>query len=333
MTSFDDTGSALALIGPGLTGTALDEIADVTAADRLAAWLRTLGENTSRAYARDLQMLADHIRANSISHALEALCSVRRSRALLMLEAWRDAQVAAGIASATINRRLSAVNSALREIAKADIGPGRLEIKLVRQEARRDTRGPDMASVAVAARALARGDDAGSLRDLSLLLLASQRGLRRNEIATLRVQDVDLPASSIRILRKGRRERQAVKLAPETAKALERWLAVRPQIALPHVDQAFVALGNAHRGEALGGAGVWGIVKRIGVDIGEGGSAWRPHGLRHAAITSALKASNGNLAAAKSYAGHSQVTTTDRYVDNVAELIDGILAGMPRLLG
>lgn len=53
-----------------------------------------------------------------------------------------------GLSSAAINRRLAALNSALREIGKADIGPGRLDVRGVKPEARHDNRGPALGKVA-----------------------------------------------------------------------------------------------------------------------------------------------------------------------------------------
>src|SRR5262245_34877998 len=106
----------------------------VSPAQRLAAWLAGLNANTRRAYTYDLERFAAWLGEATIGSALDRLISVPRARALLLLEQWRDAEKARGVSSAAINRGLAAVNSALRQIAKADIGPGRLDVSPLKSE-------------------------------------------------------------------------------------------------------------------------------------------------------------------------------------------------------
>lgn len=292
----------------------------VTAPERLAAWLQRLGENTCRAYVRDLEVFAAFLGAPTAGIAIERLVQMPRARALISVERWRDAMAAPsytnprGLSSATINRRLAALNSALREIGKADIGTGRLDVRGIKQEQRHDNRGPALGKIARVIEELANQNGPAAVRDAAILRLLGQRGLRRTEVASLRVEDLNLDAREIAVQRKGRRERVVVTLAPTTCEALRAWLAVRVEHAKPDVTALFVGLGNAHHGLPIGASAIYEIVRNVGASVGAG-RAWRPHGLRHSAVTAVLSRT-GNLEAARVFAGHANVVTTQNYLDD-----------------
>lgn len=81
------------------------------------------------------------------------------------------------------------------------------------------------------------------IRDRAMMHLAVCAGLRVSELTGLKIEDIDLPSMSIRVLGKGRRER-TLPLWKTTAAALRAWLAVRGR---PVTPELFV---NA-RGEPL----------------------------------------------------------------------------------
>jgi integrase/recombinase XerC len=288
----------------------------VTAAERLAQWLKSLGGNTQRAYARDLDMFAAYLDAPNIAACLDRLVAMPRARALTLAEAWRDTMKAQNLSSATINRRLAAVNSALREIAKADIGPGRLDLKGMKPELRKDTRGPSVGKIVRAVEMLEERGRPRDVRNLAILRLAGQRGLRRSEITGLTLADVSLDVGEIRILRKGKREKVTVILPPKAAQALGRWLAIRGEHAATGCEAVFTQLGNGRKGGAMSAGGLFDVIRAMGESVGD--SHWRPHGLRHTGITLTLKAT-GNLEAAREFAGHASVSTTQRYLDDKRE--------------
>lgn len=64
------------------------------------------------------------------------------------------------------------------------------------------------------------------IRDRAMLHLAVSAGLRVSELTGLKIDDIDLPSMSVRVLGKGRRER-TLPLWKTTAAALRAWLAVR----------------------------------------------------------------------------------------------------------
>lgn len=67
------------------------------------------------------------------------------------------------------------------------------------------------------------GRDFRDLRDLAIVRLFIDSGLRRNELATLRVEDVDLPGRSLAVAGRGGATR-TVRLTPTTGRAIERYL-------------------------------------------------------------------------------------------------------------
>ena len=72
------------------------------------------------------------------------------------------------------------------------------------------------------------------IRDRAMLHLAVCAGLRVSELTGLKIDDIDLPSMSVRVLGKGRRKR-TLPLWKTTAAALRAWLAVRGRVAAPEV--------------------------------------------------------------------------------------------------
>jgi integrase len=301
----------------------------LTVREAIERWLARLTDNTRRAYARDLKSFASWISGDdvadddageAIESALLSMCDVTPSAALLVLENWQTemkrtlAPDGKPLSASTINRRVSAVNAALREMHKADIGPGRLAIRNIAPEAKKTILAPDVSTVARAIGNLDESDAPQAVRDLAIVLLAVQRGLRRSEIANLTVEDINLDDYQLAVQRKGKREKVLVDIAGATCEALERWMAIRNEHANDGEPGAFVALGNRYAGQSITDRGVYTVIRKTGADLGKRGQGWHPHALRHTAITETLARSNDSLAVAQEFAGHSHSQTTMRYV-------------------
>src|SRR5580692_4981093 len=147
------------------------------------------------------------------------------------------------------------------------------------------------------------------IRDRAMLHLAVCAGLRVSELTGLKVEDIDLPSMSIRILGKGGRER-ALPLWKTTAAALRAWLAVRGRVAAPEV---FVNT----RGEPLTR---WGFAYRLkqhaataaGHKPGLKKKRVSPHVLRHTCAMIVLQAT-GDIRKVSLWLGHATLTTTEVY--------------------
>jgi integrase/recombinase XerC len=125
------------------------------------------------------------------------------------------------------------------------------------------------------------------------------------------------------VVGKGRTQREPITLPPVTRATLGDWLRVRGDGPGP----LFGRLDRAGSGGRLTGLSVARLVGRLGVRGGLSARV-RPHGLRHQAITAALDATGGNLAAVRAFSRHANINTVMVYDDrrqdrgaSVAELV------------
>jgi integrase len=120
-------------------------------------------------------------------------------------------------------------------------------------------------------------------RDLAVLRILIDCGLRREELVNLRLADIDFDRHQLWVEQgKGRRPRP-VFMHPRTEKALDRYLRLRPRH--PHHREEVIFLGK--RG-ALGAGGLLQLVRRRGA---QAGFPLYVHQLRH--LSAHLAASEG----------------------------------------
>jgi site-specific recombinase XerD len=110
-------------------------------------------------------------------------------------------------------------------------------------------------------------------RDMAVIRLLVDTGMRRGELVGLRVEDVDVQGGLAMVLGKGRRER-ACPFGDKTALALDRYLRVRRA----HTFAALAWLWLGPKGR-FGESGVGQMLARRGVQAGLG--RIHPHQLRH----------------------------------------------------
>lgn len=130
-----------------------------------------------------------------------------------------------------------------------------------------------------AGRVLAACDtsSARGVRDLALLCVMLDSGVRAAEVCRLRVADLDLESGAFRVVVKGGDEAQGIVSAP-TVQYVSRWLSVREQAARPGVQTLFVGLGGKKPGTPLTTGGLRAIFRQIGKRAGL--AAFSPHDLR-----------------------------------------------------
>lgn len=148
-------------------------------------------------------------------------------------------------------------------------------------------------------------------RDRAMLHICFAAGLRASELVGLRIDDVNLvPRPSIRILGKGRRERQ-LPLWKETGAALRAWLAIRGEAPVPEV---FL---NA-AGEAMTRAGFEYVLKHHAATAKVHCPSLCtkrvfPHILRHSCALVMLKATK-DIRRVALWLGHNSLQTTEMYL-------------------
>lgn len=142
------------------------------------------------------------------------------------------------------------------------------------------------------------------LRDLAALLLLYGPGLRRGEVRTLRLDDVNLTERWLRVRGKGRKTRE-VPLPTGCVAALRAYLACRAG-----KDSPYFLAGRGTR--PLGERTLGRIVSRAALRTM--GRHATPHQLRHSFATHLLQ-DGANLREIQQLLGHAQLTTTQRYTE------------------
>ncbi len=151
-----------------------------------------------------------------------------------------------------------------------------------------------------------KGRPQAEKRDMAIVILFLHTGLRVSELTGLELANVDLVTNQIKITRKGNKE-QYLHLNPEVARALEDYLANRPEA---RNGRFFVGT----TGSNLERRRVYGIVrtylKLAGIEKGKRG----PHLFRHTFCTRLHQKGVGPFTI-KELAGHKSLNTTMRYIN------------------
>lgn len=272
-------------------------------------------ERTLRAYRHDLDDFARFTAEVNITSAARKLLSLSSFEANVLAINYRADLIRRGLQPASINRRLAALRSLVKLGTALGVIKWELTLKNERTTPYRDTRGPNASTVKRLLSIVAKRTDAQGLRDFALLRLLYDLALRRHEVETLDLEHVSLSRLTIAVLRKGNRERAMLSLAPSTAAAIEKWIEVRgpdPGPLFLNFDRARKAEGGSLTGTSINRI-VAGWGRRIGVHL-------TAHQLRHAAITAALDATQGNVRAVARFSGHKKIETVLIYDDNRLDL-------------
>jgi len=269
-------------------------------------FIENLSPNTRRAYDADLRDFAAYVGQPSPLAAVVALVRDGHTATLETVEDYKQHMKGRKLTPATVNRRLSALRSALKVCRMRGLIDWSIEVKGLKHKTYKDTAGP---GEDVFRRMLA----VAGPRDRAILRLLHDLGLRRGEVVSLDLEHLELGKRTLSILGKGRDERDTVTVPRPTGKVLAEWLAVRGGEPGP----LFTSGRPGFKGRRLTGSGVLQIVAKLGRAVGADNV--RPHGIRHTAITRVLELTQ-NVAAATAFARHASPQTTFRYVDNLNDL-------------
>ncbi len=255
------------------------------------------GARTCEAYARDLEFFAAFLRRD--------LMTAQRSDVkafVLDLAAKRRYQPAA------IRRKLVALRRFYRYLAvegRRDDDPtvGVDSPKLPKHL-------PSVLDEDAVARLLRTPPPAGRtefqrLRDRAIMEMLYASGVRRAEVASLNLGDVDLKRRIMRVTGKGNKQR-TVLINEAASEAMRLYLGHRPRTS----DEAFFV---GRRGTRLGVRAIWEIVKTFerlsGIRLHAS-----PHVLRHSFATHLLE-NGADLMTIKELLGHESLATTQIYTN------------------
>jgi len=270
------------------------------------------------AYRRDLETFADFLNVAEPAQAADLLLAAGAGRANHMALRYRAHMLERGLAPATVNRRLAALRSLVKVARMTGLVTFTLDVENVRSQSYRDTKGPGLEGFRSMLEALEGRNDAKGARDRAMLHLLFDLGLRRAEVVSLDLEHLDLEGGSVSVMGKGRRERISLTLPEPTSAALSAWLEYRGEEA----GALFFSLDTGgHPGGRLTGRGLHKTVAAIGRKVGL--KVW-PHGLRHAAVTTALDMTGGDVRSVARFSRHMDIRVLTRYDDNRADTAGAI---------
>jgi integrase/recombinase XerC len=222
-----------------------------------------------------------------------------------------------GLSASAINLRLTVLRGLVKKARRHGLIDWELDVPNIASENVHEATGPGMDILnRMLAAAKAQPGPLGR-RNYAILRLAGELGLRRKEIVGLDLDDVDQVTGTVRIRGKARRQLEKLSCTPATGEALGRWLEVRPR---PRDGRALFTNLIPGRPTRLTGSAVYEIVRGLGRDALPKGSRRRvrPHGIRHTAITEAVRrAKDVGLAReeVQKFSRHRDFRMVARYLD------------------
>ncbi len=266
-------------------------------------WLqieRALAENTVRAYRRDLNSLLEiYGQEDGREPLAEWLCPRSIGKFMRVL-------TERGLSESSIARHLAAVRMFCKYlviVGQLQRSPGE-----VMSQPRGWQRLPKVLSKDRVRELLAGPEGKGSLalRDRALLELAYATGMRAEELAGLKIEQVNFSVGYLRCIGKGSRER-VIPMGSRAKVALEEYLDKGRRSGEDGPGEVFLS----RQDRPLTRIDVFRIVKKYARKVGMAGQL-SPHTLRHSFATHLL-AGGADLRSVQEMLGHVDVSTTQIY--------------------
>jgi integrase/recombinase XerC len=239
------------------------------------------GHTVLRMYKQDL-MTRDVWRTSASKKAGETPCRV-------------------GLASKTVNRRLSVLQSFSRLAFDAGIAKGVVAIKGLRETTGevKVVHDDDWRKLVSFLKEQARQGKNSAYKDIAILRLMRDVGLRRKEVLALQVEDIDLKRKTLSIQPKGPKDHKVTHpIAGAAWDALQDWVFVRDN--LPGSLFGLKDLSSLNK-----------RLKTLGRKAGVPDLS--PHQLRRAGITQAVTHFKGDYRRTQGFARHKSPEVTARY--------------------
>lgn len=264
---------------------------------------RSLSDNTIRAYVGDLESFASHLKALGVENVSTLNISHLRS--------WLANQQSKGASRTTLSRRATSIKLFTKWAHKNGLLPNDVGANLATPKAHRvlpeilDVKSADLAMQSLETFAEESGE-LTAIRNLAMVEMLYASGSRVSELCGLNLKDIDYERSTIRVIGKGSKER-VIPIGRPAIAALEKWLAVRPQLAN---DKSGDAVFLGARGKRIDQRQVREVVYKT-IELG-------PHALRHSAATHLLEG-GADLRTVQEILGHASLSTTQIYTHVSAE--------------
>jgi len=166
---------------------------------------------------------------------------------------------------------------------------------------------------------LERSDSLSALRNLALIRLLLNAGLRAREARELKIKHLDFKSGKLKVRGKGRKER-VVWLSADDLALVRAWLTRRPGNGAPSGDLLFTSLDGSR---PVNDRWLRRMVKRVAEQAGIVKDI-HPHSLRHTFATDLLRATK-NLRLVQKALGHSNIETTTIYAHIVDDELENAM--------
>lgn len=156
---------------------------------------------------------------------------------------------------------------------------------------------------------------ADNARLRAIFSLLALQGLRQIELTRLNVKDIDLVAQTAMVQGKGRDDKEAVSLHPETVKTLKDYISINKV----RDGALFFSNSNNNKNHRLTTRTIRQIVKTV---LNELGIEKSTHGFRHYFTTKLIKNYKGDLLEVAQYTRHRSLEMLQVYNDAVKKKAD-----------
>lgn len=272
--------------------------------------------NTREAYRADIADFTSYIKAPGILAAISYLLGASQGSANLLVLEYRNSLKERSLQSATINRRLSSIRAVIRLARMLGLVSWSLEIPNEKHQPYRDVCGVGVLGVEKMLLQLQKRNRPQDIRNVAIIRLFYDLGLRRNEVVQLNINDLELEKREIWVIGKGRTQREKLTLPEPTINAIREWLMVRVSTS----TALFTSFDRAKKGNGrITGSGVYKLIRWLGSKVN---LKIRPHGIRHDAVGSAVRAAKENniiLTDVLKFSRHKSLTTLQIYVDSIED--------------
>jgi integrase/recombinase XerC len=265
---------------------------------------RTLSENTLKAYSSDIAQFVDFAEGERVTTAAECDLELARS--------WVWSQAEAGVAGATLRRKVSALKRFSAWLVGAGHSKGDIAARLRTPPASsslpRVMGRAQMEEILQALMVRADSEDPVALRDWAMVEVLYATALRVSELVGMRLENLTLPERTLRVVGKGNKER-VVPFGIPAERALQRYLDLGRPALLADGDSPQVFVTST--GKPLGPRTVYQVVAAI-LSQYPGSGPVGPHTLRHTAATHLLDG-GADLRSVQELLGHASLGTTQIY--------------------
>ncbi len=302
------------------------DLSTLAAASAVAAYVRSLTTDSGRtSMMQALSLAADHLapsflppskgrgRGGNGAERFAKTCTLPFHQLRVdRLSELRASLMRSGAAAATVNKVLAAVKGVLGQCWQRGLLDGesmaraKASLKSVRGSTLPKGRHLPKAEIARLFRAISKTPNPAAARDAALLALLCI-GLRRAEVAGLKITDYDRNGGRLVVRGKGNKER-AVFLTNGAESAVEDWLAIRGE-----ADSEWLLLQVNKAGNVVAdGITPQSVYATLLKRAEQAGIEVSPHDFRRTFIGEALTA-GVDVVTVQHLAGHSSPSTTAKY--------------------